>query len=262
MKPILEDDILRYRRDGFLVIDEFLDSTQLALWRDRLDLAIRERVSRFPWSGPEYEGANHAKLFTQRVNLWQTNSQVADLVLAPGSAELVARLEGVEGVRIWRDQALIKHAYAEATPFHADVPLWSFTSESAATLWIALDDADATNGCLCYLPGTHLAGDPEPYETLNIGDVFMFHPEWEGIQPVVCPVQAGGACIHNGLTIHAAFPNLTTRSRRAMTISYMPVGVSFNGRPNVLPTLLLKELRRGDLLSDEINNPLVYGKDE
>jgi hypothetical protein len=55
--------------------------------------------------------------------------------------KMAAELAGVDGMRVWHDQALIKQAYGNPTGWHLDNPYWSFSSRDAISIWIALDDA-------------------------------------------------------------------------------------------------------------------------
>jgi ectoine hydroxylase-related dioxygenase (phytanoyl-CoA dioxygenase family) len=142
-----------------------------------------------------------------------------------------------------------------------DVPYWSFTSADAITIWVALDDATLENGCLYYMPESHKA---RKFDNVGIGPsigaLFDVYPDWREVAARPCPVRAGGALFHNGLTFHGAGANMTPGRRRAMTCAYMPDGCSFNGTANVLPPDYLATLKVGDVLDNEAQNPLVYSR--
>jgi hypothetical protein len=53
---------------------------------------------------------------------------------------------------------------------------------------------------------------------------------------------------------------MTNRPRRAMTCAYMPDGSTFNGVRNILPEEYFNSLKVGDLLNDDVVNPLIYTK--
>jgi phytanoyl-CoA hydroxylase len=270
LRPTVEQH-RAYDQQGFLVVEDFLSSAELAEWREALDHALAERgdqrlsfVERHddvvaPTSRSRDDEAYYERVFTQRLNLWQTDEHMRALLLAADFSSFAGRLAGVEGLRIWHDQALVKPPFGNPTAFHLDVPYWSFRSPDAITIWLALDDASLENGCLYYVPGSHKAGK---YDNVGIGPelgaLFDVYPEWAGVAAVACPVPAGGALFHNGLTFHAAGANMTPSSRRAMTCAYMPDGCSFNGQRNVLPPAYFEQLRVGDLLDNEAQNPLVY----
>ena len=149
---------------------------------------------------------------------------------------MAATLAGIDGIRIWHDQALIKPPYGNHTAFHLDNPFWSFHSPNAISMWVALDDATLSNGCLWYLPGTHKEATFEPVGIgENLGDIFKIYPQWKTSRPLPAPAKAGSAVFHNGLVGHGAGVNMTAFPRRAMTCAYMPDGSTFNGIQNVLP---------------------------
>jgi ectoine hydroxylase-related dioxygenase (phytanoyl-CoA dioxygenase family) len=198
-------------------------------------------------------------VFFQRVNLWKTSPDVADLVRAPRFGKLAAQLMDVDAVRLYADQALIKLPWANPTGFHLDQPYWAVTDPRPLTFWIALDDVTMTNGCLFFVPGSHRQ---ERYDNVDIGrklgDLFQVYPELSEVTPVPCPIPAGGCTIHNGLTAHGAHANMTPRSRRGMTLQVVPDGITYNGQSNVLPPDYAGSLAIGDLLEDEEHIPILW----
>jgi len=199
------------------------------------------------------------KVFDQLLNLWQTNEQVKELMLDQRIGKMAAQLSGVDGIRIWHDQALIKRPWANPTAWHLDTPFWSFSDRNAISIWIALDNATLENGCLFFIPGSHKLTN---FDKITIGrnmdGIFDVYPQLKNTMPVAAPMKAGSCSFHNGLTIHGANANMTNGFRRAMTCAYMPEGNTFNGEPNILPDAYLSNLKIGDLLNNNNQNPLIY----
>lgn len=264
------EQIAFYRENGFLVIENFLDENELALWREVTEEAVAQRLEAAAGAGfspdrPETlvnqadPDAYYALVFVQCVRLADTHEGMAKLMLDERLGEMAGTLAGVDGIRIWHDQALIKPPYGNPTAWHLDVPYWSFFSRDALSIWVALDDATLANGCLWYLPGTHKLAREENVDIgPNMGDLFKLYPEWKEIEAVPAACPAGSAVFHNGLTAHAAGANMTPRPRRAMTCAYMPDGCRFNGQRNVLPPDYFNSLKVGDLLNNDRQNPLIW----
>ena len=261
MKTFLtQEQITAYRENGFVVLPGFLTDEELTVWREAVDDAVARRedlkLANSTWrSGDSY----YDHVFIQRINLWQDHDGMRRLMLDERIGKLAATLAGVDGIRIWHDQALIKQPWGNPTAWHLDNPYWSFFSRDAITIWVALDDATLENGCLYFIPGSHTTAT---YNNVgigeNIGDLFRAYPEWGKQKAVAAPMKAGSCSFHNGLVAHGAGANMTPGYRRAMTCAYMPDGSTFNGQQNVLPDEYLARLKIGDVLENDAQNPLIY----
>ena len=260
---LTQEQIDAYRRDGCLVYKEFLTGGEL----NKLIAAVSESVEQLGkckvggnkeekiMEGDEY----YDRVFFQRLNLWKINDTVKRYFLDPKLGEMLCNLEGVDGIRIWHDQTLQKRPWANPTAWHSDNPKWSFHSPHGISIWIALDDATLQNGCMYYVPGSHKL---ESYENVpileNIGGYFEVFPQFKDVEPIAGEMKAGDAGFHNGLTSHGAGPNMTPGWRRAMTCAYMPDGGTYNGQQTILSDDQVANLKVGDLLDDESQNPLLW----
>src|SRR5579862_5291067 len=270
-----EQQIETYQAQGFVVIEDFLNAGELERWRHDTEEAVRERLH--ATGAARQDGlrnltatlhnqadpdAFYAQVFTQCLKLADSHAGMRELMLDPRLGRIAATLAGVDGIRIWHDQALFKPAFGNPTGWHLDNPYWSFSSRQSISIWIALDDATLGNGCMFYLPGSHKTAR---YDNAGIGqnmaDLFKVYPEWRAIDPVAVPAKAGTAVLHNGLTAHGAGANMTNRPRRAMTCAYMPGGATFNGTRNILPESYFRTLKVGDVLDNNEINPLVWRRD-
>lgn len=185
---LTKEQLQSYRENGFLVVEDFLNQDDLALWRDAVDEAVEQRDGqKMPGSKVktgEDDGINKnaeyfGKVFDQLVNLWQTNEKVKKIMLDERLGKMVADLSGWEGTRIWHDQALIKRPWGNPTALHLDTPFWSFSDRRALSIWVALDDATYQNGCLYFFPRTY---HETKNENLGIGiimdSIFETYPQF------------------------------------------------------------------------------------
>jgi phytanoyl-CoA hydroxylase len=257
-----QDQIQKYRNDGFLYVPGLLDGGEVV----KLKNAILEAISTMGRRRVAGEGADlidkdtsGSKIFTQRLNLWKINETVKSFMLNPELGRLMCEMEGVEGLRVFHDQALIKEPYGLPTAWHLDDPLFSFHSRHAISVWIALEDATPYNGCMCFVPGSHkLARFETTGFGTNLGELFQMYPKMGEIDTVPVPMKAGDCSFHNGLTAHGAGANMTRGRRIAMTCAYMPEGSTYNGIQNIFSDDYAKSLTVGQVLDSEAQNPLVY----
>jgi ectoine hydroxylase-related dioxygenase (phytanoyl-CoA dioxygenase family) len=256
------EQISAYQQNGFVYHPGFLSAAEVAELKEAVLSTVagmgKKKVAGSE-SGMEEGDSYYDKVFTQRLNLWRISDTVKKFMLSPGLGQMLAQLAGVEGFRVWHDQALIKEPYGNPTAWHLDNPYWSFYSRDSISIWIALEDATPENGCMYFVPGTQKLAT---FENCGIGknldDLFKIYPKMAEIDPVCVPMKAGDCSFHNGLTAHGAGANMTRRRRIAMTCAYMPIGSTFNGQQNILPDTYFKSLQPGDLLANDDWNPVVF----
>lgn len=260
------DEIAKYRRDGFLIIEDFLTPDELEFWREAVSEAVIKRNgNKMPGrkdvygKGDAADKSYYDNVFDQLLNLWQDNEKIRKIMLDERLGHMAAALSGSEGIRIWHDQALIKKPWANPTSWHLDTPYWSFSDRRALSIWVALDDATYENGCLFFIPGSyHTTTFENPGIGKNMGAIFTTYPEFYKSKSVAGLMKAGSCSFHNGLTIHGAHANMTSGLRRAMTCAYMPDGATFNGIQNILSDEQVSNLQIGELFRDDTQNPLIY----
>ena len=128
-------------------------------------------------------------------------------------------------------------------------------------LWISLDAATASNGALCFLPGTHLqarreaSAIDEGFGDEGIGAMLSSRPEWAEIDPVCVTTQPGDAILIDPMVAHAAGANMTNKQRRAFAMLLMPCGARYNGQPAALPAHLASRLELGEEIVDDEHLP-------
>lgn len=257
---ITDSNIAFYHRNGFFVLENMLAPAELEQWRTAIDNAVANRLKNDKRTFEEK--SKREQVFLQIMNLWTDNPAVKELMFDERLGRMAARLAGVDGVRIFHDQALIKEPNGRATLWHQDLPYWSFTHRAAISIWVALDDATEENGCLRYIPGSH---NTEVLRSVNLGadedepGLLKRVPQLHHTRPVSVPVKAGSAIFHNGLTFHAAGKNTTSRHRRAMTCAYMPDGSTYNGSHHGV-ALRDAKFEVGEVLDRSDLLPLIYSE--
>jgi ectoine hydroxylase-related dioxygenase (phytanoyl-CoA dioxygenase family) len=263
---IKDEQVATYQTNGFLVVENFLDPTELENWRKQVAESTQQRLDAPKEARPRDNITDdpddyYAQVFLQCIKLADTHAGMRKIMTDPRLGEAAATLAQIDGIRIWHDQALIKPPFGNPTGWHLDNPYWSFSSRDSISIWVALDDATLGNGCMWYSPGTHKTARFDGAGIgANMADLFRKYPEWRSIEPVACPCPAGSAVFHNGLTAHGAGANMTNRPRGAMTCAYMPEGSTFNGVKNILPTEYFESLTIGQVLDDDAMHIPVWRK--
>jgi hypothetical protein len=119
-KSISHSQKAHYQEHGFVQLDNFLSAEQLANWRCAVDAAAAERsgpYGTFP-DGRGRPNAN-AQVFSQRVNLHQTNAEVRRMLfsVSPMVGRLCSELnDWPAGYRLGGAFAIQRHGCSRAHP--------------------------------------------------------------------------------------------------------------------------------------------------
>ena len=149
--------------------------------------------------------------------------------------EILDMVEQVIGndFALWNSSLFAKPASdGQATPWHQDGEYWPIRPVATCTVWIAVDDANTSNGCLRVIPGSHKREDllrhrtnPDPNLTLNQE---LLPAEFDESQAVDLVLSAGQISLHDVRLVHGSEPNRSDRPRRGMTLRYMPLTSVFD----------------------------------
>jgi ectoine hydroxylase-related dioxygenase (phytanoyl-CoA dioxygenase family) len=156
--------------------------------------------------------------------LWKVNSNIRKFSLNAKLLEYVQACMGVQDISLLSDTLLNKPANnGAASPLHRDAPFWKgLYPQNQINCWIPLQDTHINNGCLGYIPGSHLDTEnlSEKPDVLMEHDLTLTSDQKEKIKFI--EVEAGDILIHHSLTLHGTGPNLTDSPRLAYVLHYMP----------------------------------------
>lgn len=108
--------------------------------------------------------------------------------------------------------------------WHQDLGPWQerLAGAPALTVWLALSDADGSNGCLRVLPGSHVLPTrplrPDPGESLFGVSMDPGFVDESGARTIA--VEAGDVVVHHANLVHGSLPNGSARRRLALAVRY------------------------------------------
>jgi phytanoyl-CoA hydroxylase len=205
--------------NGFLTIRGLLDQAEVNALEANLARFLRDEIHKLPAKDVMFEDKNDPGSLKQmgflEIDPW-FDAFRHDPKFVGLAEDLLGGPVSVKNVQLFRKPPLS----GRATPAHQDGFYFSLVPNEAVTIWIALDEADAANGAVEYVPGSHLRGVLPHGGTGVLGfSQGMAEPSAFG-EPVLCPVRPGDGLLHHSLTIHLAGPNTSTRERRAIGLVY------------------------------------------
>ncbi|MFZ9683481.1 MAG: phytanoyl-CoA dioxygenase family protein, partial [Cephaloticoccus sp.] len=223
------EQVAFYQEQGYLAIDAIMPAEEIAVVK-----AIYDRLFT-PEAGSDADlydlnGAREKGKTTSIPQILNPAKYAPELLATQMVANLKSIMQQLHGAetKMMGDHAINKPPHnAAATPWHQDEAYWNPAKEySSLSIWIPLQPATKENGCMHFVPGSHLS---EIVPHRPIGD----NPLTPGLEvepgafdfsgAVACELPAGGATIHHGRTLHYTPPNNSDDYRRA----YIAMGSAF-----------------------------------
>ena len=213
-----------FERDGFVACPGFFSDEGVAALRRELDRVFREVVPRMPPGHVFLEDPADPHSIKQLQQLHVHDPFFGRLIGEGAIPALASDLLG-ESVRPVNLQFFDKRAAgSRPTPPHQDGFYFMLEPCRAVTMWLALEEVGAEQGCVRYVRGSHRDGLRAHIRSGTLG--FSQHipdygsmGELEREMPVPCA--AGDLLAHDARTIHRADENRhPTRGRRALGFIY------------------------------------------
>lgn len=215
-----------FHANGFVNGGHVLDDAEVEALRAETMRVIEDR-ERADVAQPvlvrNLAGDDHAPVW-QIVNIWMASEPFHRLIAHPRITAGLAQLTAATALRIWHDQIQYKPPQiGGVNMWHQDAPLWPILAPmTEVTAWVALDDADESNGCMSMAAGSHLWGNQIDFlRSLQSFDDMPDQFAGHAVKVVRCPVQKGEVHYHHALTWHASHANTSGRPRRAIALHYM-----------------------------------------
>jgi len=213
------DAIAFYRKNGYVKLKQVLSADVLTYYGEVItDLVFRLNTLDKPMS----ERTTYERAFLQIMNLWREDEQAQEFVFSKRLAQIATDLMGVEGVRIYHDQALYKEPSGGITPWHADQFYWPLSSSKTTTVWIPLQDTPMELGPLAFAEGSQRVEIGRDLEISDESEQILANAlQKENFPLNNTPFDLGEVSYHAGWTFHRAGPNTSNRPRGVMTMIYM-----------------------------------------
>jgi hypothetical protein len=231
----LSDDQARFfKENGYLAGLRILHEQEIERLREELQVLINPG---HPGNSLFYEfhsneSADPAKVVFHALGAWRIKPGFHDLLWHPAYLIPASQLLG-GAVRFWHDQLFCKPAHhGGVVAWHQDYSYWTRTTPLAhLTCWIGLDDTTRDNGCVRYVPGSHLWPDL-PITGLT-GDMdaiqsVLTDEQKARFKPVAIELKKGECTFHHPRMIHGSYGNTTGGQRRATVINVFRDGVRSN----------------------------------
>lgn len=253
-----------FESDGFVVIPNVLSASDVAKLNQRLRAVLRgdnDRGRRPDKVMPKGAGASselledelqqpgartksndqRAHKVIQIINIHKSDSLFRALSSDAGLGHVVSQLASWEhGTRLAQDQVWAKPPGAPPLVFHRDSPYFMFKPSDVVTVWVALDDMDASLGPLEYVRSSHMWGEgrvgtANQFFQSDYRTLLKSAAAKQGAERVevvsMAGLPQGSISVHNGRTWHGSGRNESgTRPRRGVGLHFVPSQARFTAQ--------------------------------
>lgn len=208
-----------YRQNGYVKLKHALSPAVIDYYGTILtDLVFRLNTLIKPME----ERTTYERAFLQIMNLWREDKQAREFVFSKRLAKIAADLMGVQGVRLYHDQALYKEPSGGITPWHADQFYWPLASPKTVTVWIPLQETPMDMGPLAFAEGSQKVEIGRDLEISDASEKILADAlQQQNFNVHDTPFDLGEVSYHAGWTFHRAGPNVSDLPRKVMTVIYM-----------------------------------------
>ncbi len=179
-----------------------------------------------------------------RINNWhKANRWFYELSQTAAILDYVEDILGPD-FGMWGGSIFLKYPQdGTVVPFHQDASYWPLEPRVNVTVWLAVFDTDADNGCMRIVPGSHRQGQLNHGQVPGTPDWNKMAPDertkskyvlWQQVDPesftddqvVDMDLKAGEMSLHDDALIHGSGANGSTdRIRAGITFRYIPTEV-------------------------------------
>ena len=213
---LTETEVAHYHEHGYVIPDFRLPPETVA--------AIRADHDRLLARHPEFR--NYCS------RLLEYDLSFLNYARVPEILDMVGQVIGPD-FALWNSSFFAKPAHdGHATPWHQDGEYWPIRPLATCTVWIAVDASTTENGCLRIIPGSHKDKRLRKHNTNKATNLTLNQElaadEYDPDSAVDLVLQEGQVSLHDVYLLHGSEANTSAKSRRGMTLRYMPTSSVFD----------------------------------
>ena len=129
-------------------------------------------------------------------------------------------------ILVWASAFFIKEANSTSfVSWHQDARYWGLEPHDGVTAWIALSDSHPENGCMRFVPGSHVFEVLEHDDTFAPENILSRGQQVRGVDDsgaIDVILEPGQISLHHMRVVHGSRPNPGEDRRMGLAVNYMP----------------------------------------
>lgn len=212
----------RFDRDGYVALPGFLNPEEVRELRSEIERYIKHVTPRLPPAEVFYEVKGQSETIKQLQRMFEYDEYFNRFFFGERFVRLAELLLGAPAIGKNLQWFNKPPGVGQPTPPHQDGYYFMLEPNEAVTMWLALDEVDEGNGCVRYVPGSHLDG-MRPHGRTSVlgfsqGITDYAAEDYSREQAMVA--KPGDLLVHHSMTLHRADGNTSDRTRKALGFIY------------------------------------------
>jgi len=144
----------------------------------------------------------------------------------PALLDMLEQIVGPDLI-LWITRILCKPAVkGREVPWHQDGEYWLMRPLATCSAWIAIDPVSTANGCMRFIPGSHLRQELYRHHQANrdnlVLNMELDQDQFDESDAVNVELEPGQISLHDVRLIHGSVANNSGQRRAALSMRYMP----------------------------------------
>jgi len=249
--PVPADAVARFQRDGYVRLRDVVSAPMLLRLRRAFGDLFRDAA--LPAMG-----------FPSLELMWTHDAWCRAFVLSRKLASIAGQLLGVEAVRLYHDNALIKSPGCGRTPWHYDAHHYPIASANVVTVWLPLQPTPLAMGPLAFARGIETYRRVERLDFDKFGTGYdaavIAALEADQVEVEAVEYDLGDATFHHTHALHSAGPNRTDLDRMALATTYFEDGARLVDEVTMISgdyEKFMPGVRPGEVIASHLN-PVLW----
>jgi len=218
---ITADQHSQYAEDGFIVLENVFDAETMAQLDEVLEAYFQRHEKELIAAGGA-SGISRAGEILFSDHIAEKDDRIKEFCLRSEFVDITTQLLGPDTDLYWNQTVYKAPEENKEFPWNKDDGNTPVDPSPYLPLGLAVGDANAENGCISVLPGSHKKGlvkhEPTPFGWA----CYSSEAEDQGIR---VPVKSGSVVAFSSLLFHKSGPNHSKGMRKAYVIQYSHAGL-------------------------------------
>jgi ectoine hydroxylase-related dioxygenase (phytanoyl-CoA dioxygenase family) len=219
MNPILsQEEIRHYRSEGYVFPKYRLPAPLVARLREGVDRLLER-----------YTDVAQEDLANPHMIPPTEGPGMNPFMVAARHPQVLDMVEQVLGpdIMLWITRILCKPPVkGREVPWHQDGEYWPMRPLATCSVWIAIDPVSTANGCMRFIPRSHLQNELYRHHVTDRKDLVLNleldRDQFDEAQAVNVELEPGQMSLHDVRLIHGSLSNTSGQRRAALIMRYMP----------------------------------------